>query len=43
MWAAWAAMSDLPADSFATVKVATSGAARLDPDVARAVHDRFYR
>ncbi|MCB0963545.1 MAG: AMP-binding protein [Acidimicrobiales bacterium] len=41
MWAAWAAMPDLPDDAFATVKVATSGAARLDPDVARRVHDRF--
>jgi len=41
MWAAWASMSDLPSDSFASVKVATSGAARLDPHVAQAVHDRF--
>ncbi|MCB0971804.1 MAG: AMP-binding protein [Acidimicrobiales bacterium] len=41
MWAAWAAMGDLPDDAFASVKVATSGAARLDPDVARTVHERF--
>jgi long-chain acyl-CoA synthetase len=41
MWSTWAAMSDLPADSFATVKVATSGAARLDPLVAEAVKARF--
>ncbi|MEZ5178115.1 MAG: AMP-binding protein [Acidimicrobiales bacterium] len=41
MWATWAAMSELAADSFATVKVATSGAARLDPLVAEAVKARF--
>jgi long-chain acyl-CoA synthetase len=41
MWASWAAMTDLPADSFASVKVATSGAARLDATVAHAIRDRF--
>ncbi len=41
MWATWAAMPELEADSFATVKVATSGAARLDPLVAEAVKARF--
>ncbi len=41
MWAAWAAMPDLPADSFATVKVATSGAAALDPHVAQTIRSRF--
>ena len=41
MWAAWAAMPDLPADSFATVKVATSGAAHLDPHVAETIRARF--
>jgi long-chain acyl-CoA synthetase len=35
MWATWAAMPDLADDSFATVKVAMSGAAALDPQVAR--------
>jgi long-chain acyl-CoA synthetase len=41
MWAAWASMSDLPADAFAPVSVATSGAAPLDPHVAQAIKDRF--
>lgn len=41
MWAAWAAMSDLPADSFASVKVATSGAAHLDLAVAQTIKDRY--
>ena len=34
-------MPELEADSFATVRVATSGAARLDPLVAEAVKERF--
>ena len=41
MWATWAAMTDLAADSFATVKVATSGAARLDIAVTEAIKARF--
>ena len=41
MWAAWAAMPDLPEDSFATIKVATSGAAHLDPHVAETIRSRF--
>ncbi|MCU1371544.1 MAG: acyl-CoA synthetase (AMP-forming)/AMP-acid ligase [Ilumatobacteraceae bacterium] len=41
MWAAWAAMPGLPEDSFATVKVATSGAAHLDPHVAETIRARF--
>ncbi|WP_421121457.1 AMP-binding protein [Aquihabitans daechungensis] len=41
MWAAWAAMPGLPEDSFATVKVATSGAAHLDPHVAETIRSRF--
>jgi long-chain acyl-CoA synthetase len=41
MWAAWAAMADLPTDSFASVRVATSGAAALDPHVARTLKERF--
>ncbi|MEZ5182350.1 MAG: AMP-binding protein [Acidimicrobiales bacterium] len=41
MWAAWAQMPELPADSFASVRIATSGAAHLDPAVARTIHDRF--
>ncbi|MCB1039859.1 MAG: AMP-binding protein [Acidimicrobiales bacterium] len=41
MWAVWSQMPDLPADAFSSVKIATSGAASLDPAVARAIHDRF--
>ena len=41
MWASWAAMPGLPADSFDTVKVATSGAAHLDPHVAETIRARF--
>ena len=41
MWATWAAMTDLPPDAFATVKVATSGAAHLDPHVAQTIRARF--
>jgi long-chain acyl-CoA synthetase len=41
MWAAWAAMPGLPENSFATVKVATSGAAHLDPHVAETIRARF--
>ncbi len=41
MWSAWSAMPELADDVFASVKVATSGAARLDPAVAHAVRDRF--
>jgi long-chain acyl-CoA synthetase len=41
MWAAWASMPGLAADSFATVKVATSGAAHLEPQVAETIKARF--
>lgn len=41
MWAAWAAMPDLGPEAFAMVKVASSGAARLDPFVAETVKSRF--
>ncbi|MGI8755024.1 MAG: AMP-binding protein [Acidimicrobiales bacterium] len=41
MWASWAAMPGLADDTFATVKVATSGASRLDTAVAEAVRTRF--
>ncbi|NLD75425.1 MAG: long-chain fatty acid--CoA ligase [Acidimicrobiales bacterium] len=41
MWATWAAMTDLPDDSFATVGIATSGAAALDPHVATTIRERF--
>lgn len=41
MWAAWAAMTDLEAGAFASVKIATSGAARLDPFIAETIRTRF--
>jgi long-chain acyl-CoA synthetase len=41
MWSAWAALPDAPADAFARVRLATSGAARLDPKVRRTLADRF--
>jgi long-chain acyl-CoA synthetase len=41
MWAAWAAMPDLPHDAFASVRIATSGAAHLDPHVAETLRSRF--
>lgn len=41
MWSAWASMPDLPADSFATVRVAVSGAARLSDETARSFERRF--
>jgi long-chain acyl-CoA synthetase len=41
MWAAWAQLPDLPADGFATVRVAASGAAKLDPTVSTTLRERF--
>ena len=41
MWAAWASMPEIEADAFATIKVATSGAAHLDTHVAETVRSRF--
>ena len=41
MWSTWAAMTDLADDAFATVGIAMSGAAALDPQVATAVRERF--
>jgi long-chain acyl-CoA synthetase len=41
MWAAWAALPGAPADAFAQVRLATSGAARLDPEVQQAIQQRF--
>jgi long-chain acyl-CoA synthetase len=41
MWSAWASLPGAPADAFATVRLATSGAARLDPETAAAVRRRF--
>jgi long-chain acyl-CoA synthetase len=41
MWSAWAALPGAPADAFARVRLATSGAAKLDPEVHQAVKTRF--
>jgi long-chain acyl-CoA synthetase len=41
MWAAWLRLDDLPEDAFATVRVATSGAAKLPADVAEGFAARF--
>ena len=41
MWTAWAAMPDAPADAFASVRVAASGASKLAVDVAERIHERF--
>jgi long-chain acyl-CoA synthetase len=41
MWAAWADLRDARPDAMATVQVAVSGAAALDPSVRRAVRERF--
>jgi long-chain acyl-CoA synthetase len=41
MWAAWTDLRDAPRDAMATVRVAVSGAAPLEPDVRRAVRERF--
>ncbi|MCB0975876.1 MAG: AMP-binding protein, partial [Acidimicrobiales bacterium] len=41
MWAAWASMYSLDSESFASVKIASSGAAPLDTGVSRILKDRF--
>jgi long-chain acyl-CoA synthetase len=41
MWAAFAQTPDVPADAFATVRLAASGASKLPVEVARAMLDRF--
>jgi len=43
MWAAWSRLpdDDVPPDAFAKVRIASSGAAALDPEVRRALRDRF--
>ncbi len=41
MWSSWAALPGAPADAFRTVRLATSGAARLDPETAAAMERRF--
>jgi len=41
MWSAWASLPGAPADAFATVRLAASGAARLDPATRRTIEERF--
>lgn len=41
MWAGWAHLPGAPADVFATVRVATSGASKLDETVRTTMLDRF--
>ncbi len=41
MWQAWAGFPDLPADSFESVRLAVSGAARLTDETARGFQERF--
>ena len=41
MWSAWAALPGTRPGDLATVRVGTSGAAKLDPQVQRAIRDRF--
>jgi long-chain acyl-CoA synthetase len=41
MWVAFAHFDELPADSFATVRLALSGASRLSPSVAEQFERRF--
>ena len=41
MWSAWAALPGATREQFATVRLASSGAAPLDPTVRRSVRDRF--
>jgi len=41
MWSAWLRTPDITADDFATVRVATSGAAKLPNDVAESFLSRF--
>jgi len=41
MWQSWALLPDAPADAFATVRIAGSGAAKLDPMVRDVMQERF--
>lgn len=41
MWSAWASLPGAPADAFATVRIAVSGASRLPVEVARTMRERF--
>jgi len=41
MWSAWAALPGTRPGALASVRLATSGAAKLDPQVERAIKERF--
>ncbi len=41
MWAAWASLPGVNPTAFATVRIATSGAAKLAVEVAQLIEDRF--
>jgi len=41
MWAAFAHFTEAPADAFQTVRRASSGAAKLPPEIAAVMRDRF--
>lgn len=41
MWAAWVNVPDVGPEELSTVRLGVSGAAALDPDVRRAVRERF--
>jgi len=41
MWNAWATLPGIPDDAFATVRIAVSGASRLNPEVRDAMQSRF--
>ncbi len=41
MWSAWATLPGTRPGAFASVRTATSGAAKLDPQVQRAISERF--
>ena len=41
MWTAWGNLPNVPADAFANVRLATSGADRLPAEVARRVAEKF--
>jgi len=41
MWSAWASLPGAPADAFASVRLAVSGASRLPDEVAQAMEERY--
>jgi long-chain acyl-CoA synthetase len=41
MWTAWAELRDAPSDAMATVRLAVSGAAPLEPGVRERIRERF--